>query len=310
MFALVTAIALHPAAGQQTGERDFVKLVLDSKDSALDVKPHLESIDGWINEDPSAAFDAFLPFAKEGNMNAITFIRRITENHLDNKNVAQSGARFFVEHHGGLSLETDYRASTGIFLFRADDFTTTTKQMIHGMLHGPRTSGKAVFACGIAQMKEEIPFLKSIMRDSKDEGDVFSEVKMLPIAWQAKLACARMGERSDIEEVIEIVKGISPQRRLVSRLRDLGYIRQPEAIQYLQGILFSDEQLPMDRDVLPGFEAPPPLGIPYARYAIHVLTACLEGFPNEWDAGRYYSDDEIQKARRWMLEHRDWKIIR
>jgi hypothetical protein len=273
-----------------------------------DIKHRLSDLDAWVALDPSKAAGQILTYAQRGDLTAITFLARIAEHHHANTGVADQSIPFFFRYDVG--AEQDYRAGRGFYAFLATDYTSTTKQMIRDALHGPKPSGKAFLACGIADMNEEIPFLKEIIRNNKNDFDAFSEIRMLPIAWGAKLACARMGDPSDIRECIEIVRSIPhPVDRVVRRLDDIAYIRQPEAIAYLQEILFSDDSVPLELDTPEGVEAPV-VRLPFARYAIHHLSRSLEGFPVEWKETRGYTPEDFAKAREWMLKNRQWKIIR
>jgi hypothetical protein len=290
-----------PIFAQPSDPPEFVRSMLDAKDWP-EVKVQLPVLDKWIRDDPKKACDQLLPYAQRAHLTAITFLKRVAKDHHGNREVANQLIPYFLRYDIGGSEE--FEAGEGLFAFTAADYTSKTKTIIHEALRASfNPDPKYILACGAAQMKEEIPFLKAIMRDRKDEMDVFSETKMLPIAWQAKLACARMGEREDIRECIEIVRANKDSaQRLTVRLADVGYIRQPESVAYLQEILFSDGRYPeLDSDII---------SAPLASYAIDVLSACLEGFPVPRSVSRYYTDEDIAKARDWMLEHKDWKIIR
>ncbi len=84
--------------------------------------------------------------------------------------------------------------------------------------------------------------------------------------------------------------------------RDIGYIRQPEAIEFLKTYVFSDETI--------GQVSPPVPGEPVASYVIDILADCLENFPIEKRKGRGYKPEEMDLCRKWMSEQKEWKIIR
>jgi hypothetical protein len=102
-------------------------------------------------------------------------------------------------------------------------------------------------------------------------------------------------------------KVLSPARseedeaqRVLRILPHIAYIRQPEAIEFLWEYLRSDKTLPP----IDGIR------IPYAQWVLHLLIPCLEGFPIQARDARNYKTEEIELARQWMTQQKEWKIRR
>jgi hypothetical protein len=121
--------------------------------------------------------------------------------------------------------------------------------------------------------------------------------------WAARLARARMGVREDIERCLELVESVQDANERVLRLfHDVGYIRQPQAIEYLKTYFLSDLRLPPTNSG--------ELGEPVANYLMPILANALRDFPVASREGRTYSEEERETCRKWMAEQKGWDIIR
>lgn len=263
----------------------------------IDIKPNLNDIDRWINADPREACDYFIPLARGGNATADVFLKRIAEKHHGDKKVSVVLIPYFLGKDFDFSRE--YVNGFGLLMFCEDDYTTATKQWIHDSLRR-NPSPKLFLACGAANMKQEIPFLKEIVTGADPQNEWIQN----KWAFFARLACARMGDDEQIKYVIDHINTLrlSKSKIYIAELHMLGYTRQPAAIKYLEIILNGDERMSPVRlhDV----------GEPWSRVALDVLTKCLEDFPIQWVSGRGYSDHDVAIARNWMKSQKELKIVR
>lgn len=191
--------------------------------------------------------------------------------------------------------------------FTEGDFDNSTKEIIRNALAKDSPQASVMRICGVANIKEELPRLERFLIDEvaymNDPSMRHFPKWYYTLGWSARLARARMGVKEDIAKCIELAEAEKDSDERVLRiLPDIGYIRQPEAIRYLQKYLESDKRLPS--------ESPDILGEPYASYVMDILIDSLESFPIEKKAGRGYSSDQIKIARKWMSEQSEWKIIR
>lgn len=258
-----------------------------------DITPSdMSNIDRWIKADPRKACDYFISLERRGNIRATTFLKRIAERHHADKKASEVLIPNFLED--GFNFSFEFIDGTEVFVFHEDDYTTATKQWIFdAMRRSP--SPKLFLACGAANMKQEIPFLKRFI--------VGADMQNNRLTRYARLACARMGDAEQLQAVIRDTKAHKSLKTFdMIELYMLGYTRQPAAIKYLQEILNGDERLPPVRmgDV----------GSPWSRVALDVLTKCLEDFPIQWISDRRYSDQDIAIARDWMNSQKEFKIIR
>jgi hypothetical protein len=189
--------------------------------------------------------------------------------------------------------------------FRAKDFREQTKTKIFDELK-KKPSKQIIEICGVADIKEGLPLLKNMLIDEiayatdPNQGAQW----YLTIGWSARLARARMGVKEDINRCIELAEPeLNKKPPSVLRLfNDMGYIRQPEAIDFLMRYIFSDERI--------GEVSPPIPGEPVASYVMGILVDCLENFPIKKREERGYTQEEIEQCRKWMSEQKEWKIIR
>jgi hypothetical protein len=188
--------------------------------------------------------------------------------------------------------------------FTAKDFGVETKAKISDELK-KKPSKEIVKICGVADINEDMPLLKEMLIDEKAyAADPNRRTQWyFTIGWYARLARARMGIKKDIEQCIKLVDS-EPYRSIsaLTPLNDIGYIRQPEAIDFLMTYVFSDETI--------GQVKPTALGEPVASYVMGILADCLENFPIQKREERGYKQEEIELCRKWMSEQKEWKIIR
>jgi hypothetical protein len=193
--------------------------------------------------------------------------------------------------------------------FVAADFSHEAKSRLCQALQKERPGQALILTCGIADVTAARPRLRELVIDERkfDEKSRSrygsGSLWYLTPGWRARLALARMGEPSDIAKCVEVVssspgKGVGP----ITTLNDMGYIRQPAAIDFLKTLVDSNDTM---GEITPGIPEEP-----VASYVIDVLADCLEGFPVQRREGRRYRDHEIELVRKWMAAQTTWRIIR
>jgi hypothetical protein len=191
-----------------------------------------------------------------------------------------------------------------LLTFTKDDFNESSKEMLHNALAKNMPDPGVMKICGVADMKEELPRLKELI--TIDEIQYMNDDSIMrkiwpwynTRGWTARLARARMGVKEDIIKCIELAESEADVNVRVDRiLPNIGYVRQPEAIEYLKKYLESDGYIP-------------PPGQSYASLTVHILSVSLSNFPVKQSSSRNYSQEDIDLCRKWMSEQKEWEIIR
>jgi hypothetical protein len=190
--------------------------------------------------------------------------------------------------------------------FTAKDFDDKARNTIRQALAKERVGVLTVQLCGVANIQEELPRLKTLLIDEAayiaDPSRRDFPKWYYTLGWRARLARARMGVKEDIARCIELAEGEkNATDRVLLILPQIGYIRQPEAIEYLRKYLESSERLPPIDGML---------GELYASRVMHILAESLQGYPVKQNPARGYTDQEIELCRKWMADKTNWRIIR
>jgi len=208
----------------------------------------------------------------------------------------------------GFIKGADRQAANWLLTFKAEDFSGESKALIRQSLAKERPSRGIVLVCGVACMEDQLPILEKMLIDemkpqAKVERQHGGITWYYTRGWAARLARARMGVKEDINKCLELVETVEDlDRRVITLLRDVGYIRQQEAIEHLQKYLESDKRLsPV---------SPPVPGKPVASCVLDILIDCLKDFPVVRKPGRGYKAEQIEQARQWMKQQKQWNIIR
>lgn len=183
--------------------------------------------------------------------------------------------------------------------FNEKDFTDTTRTVLHQLFikGDPERINYVIRVIGVANMKEEMDKFGELLIDETKIDS--SRLRYGSAGWAARLARARMGSKADIAHVIELVDMVPHNiTRVTYLLHHIGYIRQPEAIEVLKRYLNSDERLPRVKDTVPGSR--------YCQYALGLLTQIIEEFPVKRNDIGIYSQSEIDQARKWMKNKKNW----
>jgi hypothetical protein len=208
----------------------------------------------------------------------------------------------------GFISGADRQAGRWLLSFHAEDFSDESKAVIRQRLAMDRLGRGTVLICGVARMEDQLPTLEKLLIDemkhqARVEKGEAGFTWYYTTGWAARLARARMGIKEDIDRCLQLVEAVEDLNQRVLRLLfDVGYIRQPEAIEYLQSYLESDKRLPPVKPTVQGEL--------YANRVMRILVESLRNFPVEKKETHGYSPGEIEAARKWMREQKRWNIIR
>jgi hypothetical protein len=191
--------------------------------------------------------------------------------------------------------------------FQAKDFSEEAKGQIVQALQGSKPSKELVLVSGAAQVETALPRLEEFIFDEagyrNDPNKRHCPKWYHTMGWNARLARARMGVESDIDRCLELVETVEDlDRRVLTLLDDVGYIRQPQAIEHLKKYLESNERLSPVKPSAPG-------GL-VANHVMSILAEALSDYPVKRREGRNYTEDEIELSCKWMAEQKQWNIIR
>jgi len=184
--------------------------------------------------------------------------------------------------------------------FEQDDFAPRARALLRPMLAGdPKDPNfwHLILVAGIAQIREEIPHLGTLLFDELvEKANLDGRVSYGRVGWAARLARARMGVEEDVARAIQVVEAESdPVVRVTKLLRDLAYIQHPAAFAAIAKYLESDERLPQVKETAPGTQ--------YAQYAMEVLAESVPDFPVPKKGQGAYSQEDVLQARDWMTRH-------
>lgn len=184
--------------------------------------------------------------------------------------------------------------------FTASDFDDRSRNIIRQALARENVGILTVRLCGVANIQDQLPRLETLLIDPNMR---HSSKWYFTLGWNARLARARMGVKEDIRRCIELAESEQDEtERILRILPQIGYIRRPEAIEYLRRYLESSKRLPPTN---PGM-----LGELYASRVMHIFAESLQGYPVEQRPAGNYTEQEIELCRRWMANRANWRIVR
>jgi hypothetical protein len=190
-----------------------------------------------------------------------------------------------------------------LYGFEGKDFSQAANAAILRALQADNPRKELIRVSGVAQLKEALPRLEELLIDEQEFNRKHRKLGRkwyYTPGWNARLARARMGIEDDINRCIQLVGSVEDTRLKVYHLLPaIAYIRRPEAVGYLQEHLNSNMILKTDR-----------MEEPVAAYVLDLLGDCLRDFPIEKKAGRGYGQEDIERARHWMTQHKEWNIVR
>lgn len=338
LAALVALSLLVFANPRLAGDGDIISMLKAKMQSERRGEPRLNIriTDEQLREaDPNQVLAALAPYEKEEDWS----VRHAAHAYLVRTATLHPTTRVRREVVGRLidSAYTKQESSNEVELlmrFTAKDFDERAKGVIRQAMAKDRIGVATIRLCGVANLQDQLPRLEALLIDEvayandpnlrvsaamKKYGALDEQTRrfyeerlrmlhrLLPtkwyrtLSWEARLARARMGVKEDIARCIELAEREEDKReRVLTILPQIGYIRQPEAIEYLRKYLESDERLPR----MGGRRQP------YADRVMYILAECLEDYPIEQRPGFTYGPEEIELCRKWMAGRTEWKIIR
>lgn len=200
-------------------------------------------------------------------------------------------------------------------LFEGDYFSEEAKGIILNLEAGDVTQSHCVKILAIADIQHPDIDTEALSQREKtftsESTNLFFEATQAddivfyhsPV-WASVVVEARAGNPDALERVLNDINQ-SEKVRLATRpyvVEDLGFIRQPEAVDLLVDFLFSD--VPSERTKYSGDAGYVPL--PYR--AAKALSMCLADYPFDyWDV---FTHEQVQQAREFISNYEGpWRII-
>lgn len=115
--------------------------------------------------------------------------------------------------------------------------------------------------------------------------------------WAANLIITRNGDHTAANKLIEFAKTQDLHTQVVFVAVDMKYAPHPRVVEYLAGMLDSNERL---EPVKPTVK-----GMPVANYAASSLAKMLKNFPVDYREDYSYSPKEIEACRDWMAAQKE-----
>jgi hypothetical protein len=234
------------------------------------------------------------------------YLIRLVNSHPSNSKIRQEVTKRFVEAEFNESDRGSYKLMNNT----EKDFNDESKNLIRKVLNNANKQyvggDPSVLLCGIANIQEELPRLKDLLINELDnepnKNKAMGTKWYQTTGWAARLARARMGVKEDIEKCVKLIESEIDNNNNFIILKDLGYIRRPEAIESLKKYFLSDKRLPPTNTNEPGEG--------YSYYIMDFLIDSLENIPVQKKPGRGYSQEQIDTVKKWISEQKTWKIIR
>lgn len=178
--------------------------------------------------------------------------------------------------------------------FNIDDFDENARKAILQKLKFKNPEENIILIAGAIQLTEAIGTIKRLSLDNSYYNK-----------WQAKLALARMGDKSMISECVKTIKlKLKDDDSDVSAFNELYYLKQKDAIPIFESYLNREDAL----DPEEGKKR----GQPYNDFGLRWLASLVEGFPIRCNSpgSCSYGTDDIAKCRKWMKENKGKYKIR
>lgn len=184
------------------------------------------------------------------------------------------------------SVKTSYAClyiSDLLKLLNKDDFDTTARKKISGILSNARYGAGYTRLAGFLALKEAIPYIERIAKNAEDPTESFD----------AKLSLARMQQAPYAKRVTDSLARVhGPLDLFRDHYEDLLYLKIPEVLPLLERVLNSNEREP---PLEPGEE-----GMKIALRAMNILALNLQNFPVAYQSGGITSEEDLKKGRAWL----------
>lgn len=118
--------------------------------------------------------------------------------------------------------------------------------------------------------------------------------------WAANLVQARGGDSQSTAKLLAFARTQDLHTQVVYVLPDLGYVPQPEVVEYLKRFVDGEERLEPVKETVKGALA--------GTYAAASLARILDGFPLPYREDFSYSDEDLQICRDWLARQPAWRF--
>ena len=191
--------------------------------------------------------------------------------------------------------------------YNEEDFDKQAKTQLSEYIEKYRAKpyNRIISLIGVANLKSETDYLKSIVNQCKQEASVveLSDLKLSKgsVCWSAIAALARMGDKHSIEYILHWIKFFEYDLIATkAQFKALAYIRQPEIVDYFKTQILSEE-----------FSITHNTKSYIAFAAMNLIDDMLEDFPIT-PKKRVYSIEDLPLVREWIKDKtlEDYKIIK
>lgn len=172
-------------------------------------------------------------------------------------------------------------------MLEASDFSSEAKQTLHTLLLQDSPLNDVIRLVGIAQMKEEMPRLRSLIDEKYFELD--NANRYSGTSWPSLLALTRIGQDEDAKRAVKLMEAADEQKRALRLFGDLAYTRHPIAIVAVGEHLWS-------KGFIPGADDHPPFI--YSHSAVEALAENIPNFPVSTKL--QYTDADVAVAQEWI----------
>jgi hypothetical protein len=246
--------------------------------------------------------DSLLRFDKDSLLN-VRFNIQLLEYKIALNNPLDTSIRKEVTNrliHGINDPEALIRqnAINKLLTFSSLDFDKKAINSLNKILKENNLTKDLILLIGVANIQEQKEYLLKKLKPFplNSLSDFYTP------DWAMHLALARMGNSECIKYCINGVESFTDEiPKITLLLKDVGYIRSEDAVEYLRKYLYNTNRLPSVKETTEGSQ--------YCQYALDVLANILKDFPIE-SKGIGYTDEEIDVARNWMKSHSQYKIKR
>jgi hypothetical protein len=206
-----------------------------------------------------------------------------------------------------------------------EDFSDEAKAKLRNYLDGVIQSNShgyyaqnVILLIGVADIQGETARLQTIIEQVNGPLQPFGALA-LPrheMVFAALKAKARMGDEDAVERCIALVDSVEDEEfRVVTLLKHIQYIRQPKAVEYIKGYLYSDKKQ--------AYAGPDAVVYSYSWHAASYLEEMIAGFPTKKEIIEIYlkrskkdeSVDALQSfyseyCQQWIEKQERIEIIR
>ena len=243
-----------------------------------------------LNNTPQKGFESFQYYYAHGDTPVKSYLMatlKRTTLESDNFALRQQTAGFLLNvATRETEIQLHNEALDGLLKHSENDFSPRTKTILAKI--DISQSPELIKITGVANIKSREEELKNIATISR-----VPQIKRASI-----MALARMGDKQNLNEVIQMVKSESDIVQRIYLFDDLAWTRQQEAFSILRNYLHSQERLPDTRDhSIPG--------TPEAAYAARAFINHIKNCPVK---SVFPNAEELPIIVNWADQQKKWLI--